>query len=775
MKRIIRSLAIAALILASFSCKEREGAADYNTIPLPQSISVTPRGCFTLDSKTAIITAEQTQELQRNARFLKEYICTSTSIKTSKSCTANSIEICINPERFEDSDSREAYLIEITTEKITITGASGAGLFQGIQTFRKSLPAKPLKRVILPCATIYNAPRFSYRGAHLDVARHFFTVDSIKRFIDILALHQINNFHWHLTDDQGWRIEIKRYPKLIEFSSKRERTVIGDNTQEYDSVPYGGYYTQEEAAEVVRYAAERYINVIPEIDMPGHTRSALAAYPELGCTGGPYTVWDRWGVTEEVLCPGKDFSLEFAKNVLEEILQIFPSKMIHIGGDECPKTRWAQCPHCRRRMEEEGLKTDEKHTDCEYLQSWFINRLEEYLNSKGRDMIGWDETLEGGLAPNAIVHSWQGVNGGIAAAKSGHRAIMSPQGFLYFNACQSHDTKSEPIANAGIITLDKCYSYEPIDPSLTPEEAKFIIGVQANLWTELITTFKHAEYMELPRLAALSEIQWMSPNRKDFKEFTRRLPRLMNLYDRLGYRYATHVFDPVATITADTTRSTVSVSIYTIDDAPIYYTLNGKKPSISDSQYTGPLSISDESVLKAVAIRGGKRSRTVGDSIHFNKATGRPIRSVNSTNRNYTFKGITTLVDGVHGDGNYKTGKWIAWYRNNMDVTIDLGSCESVSEVTINFCVEKGDWIFDARQIEVLASGDGKEFTSLGSLNNPPMNESDPNGVYTHTFTSNGCNARYVRVIAVPENSIPQWHPGAGYPGFIFVDEIIVK
>ena len=274
MKRIIRSLAIGAVILASFSCKEREGAADYNTIPLPQSVNIAQRGCFTLDSKTVITIAEETEELQRNRRFLKEYIRTSTSIQTAESSSANSIELHINPERFEASDSQEAYMIEVGQDKITITGASGAGLFQGIQTFRKSLPAESLKRVILPCATIYNTPRFSYRGAHLDVARHFFTVDSVKRFIDILALHQINNFHWHLTDDQGWRIEIKRYPKLTEISSKRERTVIGDNTQEYDSTPYGGYYTQEEAAEIGRYAAERYINEIPEIDMPGHTRSA---------------------------------------------------------------------------------------------------------------------------------------------------------------------------------------------------------------------------------------------------------------------------------------------------------------------------------------------------------------------------------------------------------------------------------------------------------------------------------------------------------------------
>ncbi|MFN2395845.1 MAG: beta-N-acetylhexosaminidase [Bacteroidales bacterium] len=441
----------------------------------------------------------------------------------------------------QQSNTPERYVMDITSRRILITGDDARGVFYGIQSLRQLLPAEleqpqlaaQLSNVRVSNIYIEDYPEFPYRGMHLDVARHFFDVDFIKKYIDLMALHKMNTFHWHLTEDQGWRIEIKKYSLLTEIGAWRKETLIGHGGRppfEYDGKRYGGYYTQDDVREIVTYAAERHITIIPEIEMPGHATAALAAYPELGCTGGPYEVITRWGVFEDVFCAGNDETFEFLEDVLSEIIELFPSQYIHIGGDECPKTRWKECPECQARIREEGLADEYE------LQSYFIRRIEKFLLSKGRNIIGWDEILEGGLAPRATVMSWRGVRGGIEAAQMGHDVIMTPTSHCYFDYYQA-DPETQPLAIGGYLPLSRVYEFNPIPLDLSDKEAKHILGAQGNVWTEYMKTSGHVEYMAYPRAIALAEILW-TPNRKhDFKNFTQRLSHHFKRLDALGVNY----------------------------------------------------------------------------------------------------------------------------------------------------------------------------------------------------------------------------------------------
>jgi hexosaminidase len=545
MRQFIKLTGCLAAAGAIASCQSApKEVANYQVVPLPQQIVAAQGAPFVLKSGVKILYPQGNEQMQRNAQFLAGYLKTATGkdFATAEGTEGkNAIVLTLG----QVSENPEGYQLKVSANGVTITGPTAAGVFYGIQTLRKSLPIAVGADVALPEVDITDAPRFGYRGAHFDVSRHFFTIDEVKTYIDMMALHNMNKFHWHITDDQGWRIEIKKYPKLTEVGSMRDETVIGHNTGKYDGKPYGDFYTQEQAKEIVKYAADRYITVIPEIDLPGHMQAALTAYPELGCTGGPYKVWTMWGVSDNVLCAGKDQTLKFIDDVLSEIMDIFPSKYIHVGGDECPKTQWAKCPLCQKRIKELGIKGDKKHSKEEYLQSYIIGHAEKFLNEHGRDIIGWDEILEGGLSPNATVMSWRGEDGGIEAAKLHHDVIMSPNSYLYFDYYQWKDTKNEPEAIGGYLPLEKVYSYEPLPASLTPEEQKYIIGVQANLWTEYIPTFAQAQYMVLPRWAALAEVQWTT-HPKNYDEFLVRLGRLRHWYDAEDYNYCKHVFEQPA-------------------------------------------------------------------------------------------------------------------------------------------------------------------------------------------------------------------------------------
>ena len=543
MKQIIKLTGcLVAIAGLATSCHSVLQEANYQIIPLPQEIVAGQDAPFTLTSSVKILYPEGNEQMQRNAQFLADYLKTATG-KTFTTATGTAGDQTIVLSLGLEAENPEAYRLKVAKNGVTITAPTEAGVFYGIQSLRKSLPVALNAEISLPAVEINDYPRFGYRGAHFDVARHFFSVEEVKTYIDMMALHNMNRLHWHLSEDQGWRIEIKGYPKLTEIGSQRKETVIGRNSGKYDGKPYGGFYTQEEAKDIVAYAAERYVTVIPEIDLPGHMQAALAAYPELGCTGGPYEVWPMWGVSDNVLCAGEDATLRFIDGVLTEIMEIFPSKLIHVGGDECPKTKWETCPKCQARIKQLGLTSDGKHTKEEKLQSFIINHAEKFLNDHGRQIIGWDEILEGGLAPNATVMSWRGEVGGIEAAKQKHDVIMTPNTYLYFDYYQSQDIANEPFAIGGYLPVDRVYSYEPLPAELTPAEQKYIIGVQANLWTEYIPTFSHAQYMVLPRWAALSEVQWTMPEKKNYTDFLIRLPRLINWYEAEGYNYAKHVFD----------------------------------------------------------------------------------------------------------------------------------------------------------------------------------------------------------------------------------------
>jgi len=438
----------------------------------------------------------------------------------------------------------EGYLLTVEKKKVTLTGCTPAGLSRGLQTIRQLLPPEIESSTIIsgvkwsmPCISITDYPRFAWRGMHLDVSRHFFDVDFIKRYIDILAMHKMNIFHWHLVDDQGWRIEIKKYPRLTEVGAWRvDREDKPWNSrppqQPGEKATYGGFYTQEEIKEVVAYAAERHINVVPEIEMPAHVSSALAAYPEYSCTGGPFTVppGSVWPITD-IYCAGKDETFAFLEDILTEVMELFPSPYIHIGGDEADKTEWRKCPDCQARIRKEGLKDEAE------LQSYFVKRMQKFLNSKGRNLIGWDEILEGGLAPGAAVMSWRGFDGGIEAAKAGHDVVMTPVSHTYFNLYQA-DPATEPLAYRGIITLEKVYLFEPVPAGLSEDEAKHIIGAQACLWTEMVPDGRMAEYMILPRLTALSEVLWSAPENRSWDDFIIRLPKMMERFEVMGLNYS---------------------------------------------------------------------------------------------------------------------------------------------------------------------------------------------------------------------------------------------
>lgn len=773
MKKLWLLLALPAVLLSSCAERAEQTAVYANVIPTPNQIScAADEPGFRLTGKTAIAFAADAPELANDADRLKEYIDQMTGLSldiTNDTERDNVIRLRADLE----SDNLEGYVLTVSDKCIDIDGASPAGVFYGIQTLRKSIPAAERSNVTFPAAVITDQPRFAYRGAMLDVSRHFFPADSVKKFIDMIALHNINNFHWHLSDDQGWRIQIDSRPLLTEIGSKRPGTVIGHNTPEYDSIPVEGFYTKDEIRDIIKYAADRYINIVPEIDLPGHMLGAISSYPYLGCGDGPYQVWQKWGVSEDVLCAGNDSTYKFLEDVLGEVADLFPSEYIHIGGDECPKTRWKNCPKCQAKIAALGLVADEHASKEEKLQGHVVKFASDFLASKGKKIIGWDEILEGGAAPGAVIMSWRGEEGAIAAAKSGHDAIMTPTSHFYFDYYQTRDIDNEPMAIGGFIPLEKVYAYDPVPAVLTDEESVHILGAQANLWTEYIADFPQVQYMELPRMAALSELQW-STAPKDYNAFMARLPQMFNHYKANGLKYSLRAFDVTGNAEADTDHRAVRYELATGDGAPVYYTLDGSEPSTESALYTEPLMLTATATVRAKAIRDNGFDSEFVDSVAFSKATGQPVTLLTSPEPRYALYGPGALVDGKFGKNGLYSGGWMGFKATDMVAVVDLGEPAEVSSASVNTCVSTTEHVFDATGMTVYLSDNGTDWKEVAAESFAPLTD-NLEAVNTHTLAFDPQKARYVKIAVGCLKANPDWHPGKGMPSFVFIDEITIR
>jgi hexosaminidase len=558
------------------------------------------------------------KSLQSSADFLNSYLLNRYGLKQTKikkGKQLNTIQLRLGNTA---SSVSGAYQLAVSNKEITITGTDAPGVFYGIQTLIQLLPTDTAALLTIAPVQVQDAPRFQYRGMMLDVSRHFFPADFIKKYIDLLALHKMNRLHWHLTDDHGWRIEIKKYPQLTAVGAWRNGTVIGNYPgQGNTNQRYGGFYTQAEVKDIIQYAEKRHITIVPEIEMPGHASAAIAAFPFLSCfpdqptfinkypseltkQKGGKQVQETWGVHTDVYCAGNDTVFNMMQDILTEVINLFPSEYIHIGGDECPKDNWKKCPRCQQSIR--YLKLKDEHE----LQSYFVQRIEKFINSKGRVLIGWDEILEGGLAPNAVVMSWRGEAGGIEAAKQRHDVIMTPNSYVYFDYFQGKPAL-EPMAIGGYLTLQKVYSYEPIPAALTAEEAKHIKGVQANVWTEYISSADKVEYMTLPRMAAIADIAWTS-HPKDWNDFTKRLEVQYDRYRFWNYNAAHSAYNVKQSVVIDGDQGKATISFSTDSYQPeIYYTLDGSEPTTKSTLYKKPFDVRRSVTVKAASFRNGKQ------------------------------------------------------------------------------------------------------------------------------------------------------------------------
>ncbi|GAB4418037.1 MAG: family 20 glycosylhydrolase [Bacteroidia bacterium] len=674
----------------------------------------------------------------------------------------------------------EAYTLSVRPDGIALAGRTATGVFYAFQSLRQMLPAAVEQAAAtssstpfapaVPAADIADAPRYGYRGMMLDVGRHFFPVETIKRYLDLMALHKLNRFHWHLTEDQGWRIEIKRYPRLTEVGAWRDETLIGhysDMPHRFDGQRYGGFYTQEEAREIVAYAAARHITVVPEIEMPGHSLAALASYPELGCTEGPFKVASLWGVHEDIYCPNEE-TFTFLENVLTEIFDIFPGHYIHIGGDEAPKARWEASAYCQDLMRREGLKNEME------LQSYFIRRMERFINAHGRDIIGWDEILEGGLAPNATVMSWRGMEGGIEAAHQQHDVIMTPTDFCYFDYYQA-DPSTEPLAIGGMLPVEKVYRFEPTPAALGSDEARHILGGQANVWTEYIRTPEYLDYMVFPRLCAMTEVLWSPQTARDWDDFVGRLATHLLRLDALGVNYAAHVLGVQATEVVLPGDATLEVSLGSpLAGAEIRYTLDGSAPTTGSLLYAQPLRIDSSLTLTAQSfVDGTARGTAFTRSYKVHKATGRPVALTQAPAARYN-PGPYALVDGRYGNGQ-STDNWTG-FEGDLEAVIDLGTATEVQHLRARFSHSPWSWIFMPREVVFAVSDDGQAFVEVGRSSYPQAaDEATPKQILVAEAAFAVRAARYVKVSGKNLGTLPAWHPGAGRQAWLFADEIEVE
>ena len=770
-------------------------SSQVSIIPQPESINL-GNGTFMLPINAGIIsTTGDNANFKRSIDFLTSYLETyykswagsKQKLPPSPHPVTLGIDIAQNP-------SPGSYTLEVSKNGINIKGHDEEGVFYGIQTFIQLLPPHVSNNKIeIPFLTIKDHPRFGYRGMHLDCGRNFMSIDFIKKYIDYLALHKMNYFHWHLTEDQGWRIEIKKYPRLTEVGAWRNGTIIGRHPgMGNDNKKAGGFYTQDQIKEIVRYASDRYITVIPEIEMPGHGSAAIAAYPSLSCFPDEPTknyfpkngkwagdstgkqVQQAWGVYSDVFCAGKEETFKFLQDVIDEVVQLFPAKYIHVGADECPKENWKRCPNCQQRMKSNNLKDEHE------LQSYFVQRMEKYINGKGKTLIGWDEILEGGLAPNAIVMSWRGEKGGIEAAKQNHQVIMAPNTYVYFDYSQSDNEDSVVIG--GNLPVEKVYSYDPVPAELNEEQAKYIIGGQANMWSEYMNNPRKVEYMLFPRLSALSEVLWSPKEKKNWNDFEKRLQVQFKRYDLWNANYSRAYYDLKATVIPTENFDGVMWKLETKNPAAEIKTVThfaGRPYELKFNEgikYTSPIPVKSTQLVAAISMVNGKAiSNPVSQNILFNKATGKKITLTTQPSKTYKGDSAFTLVNGIQNEkGLAKSREFLGFSGADCEAIIDLGKDEKISNVIVHCLSEPGNWIHRPRTAEVLISSNGTDFTSAGLTDDFKIKTKGA-GMGTMKVEFAAKNGRYVKVIIRNWGQIPEGNAGAGNKAWLFVDEIEVN
>ena len=742
-------------------------AQEVNIIPEPASLNV-KKGTFSISANTYYLTLGS--GMDNSVNFLNGYLKTYYGFQLKKETRPRLLNvIMLNFERMDNSIPG-AYTMEIGKDNIQINADNEEGVFYAIQSLIQLFPLERTKTITVPQLSIVDSPRFAYRGMHLDVSRHFFPVSYIKKYIDYIALHKMNYFHWHLTDDQGWRIEIKKYPKLTQVGAWRDGTIIGRYPGTgNDHKRYGGFYTQDQVKEVVDYAAKRYITVIPEIEMPGHCLAALAAYPQLGTEPDSISrVGQTWGINNRynnVLNPS-EYTFNFFQDVLDEVMKLFPAPYIHIGGDECSKIWWHKSPFCQQLMKEKGLK------DEHALQSYFIQRIEKYVNSKGKKIIGWDEILEGGLAPNATVMSWRGEQGGIDAAKQKHAVIMTPENPVYFDHSQSQ--LEDSITIGGYNPLGKVYDYEPIPKELNEEEAGYVLGAQGNVWTEYMGNTRKVEYMIFPRMSALSEVLWTPIEKRSWNNFERKLLMQFRRYDLWKSNYSVAYYDLMPTIQPVENFEGVQLKLESkLKEADITVYKVNRKDTLALGLYKKPLIIKESGQYVADFSVNHMLISKYKQAFSFNMATGKPITLTDPPSPNFPGDGAFTLINGVINTKGYsRATEFLGFSGTNCEAVIDLGSIKTISKVVVNALKRENNWIYPPQGVELFGSLDGTKYYSITETNIFVEKE---NGKGTMTMTFNATYARYVKVLVKNWGAIREGSPGSGNKAWLLVDEIEVN
>ncbi len=784
LKKNLFTLVMICGFLLTGNANQGNEKTEINIIPKPVKVELCT-GKFTLNGKTKIVLCNDDTEAFKVASYFAAKINKAKHfnikvVEGNKPLKLNNeILFCIS----DDSEKygKEGYSLDVSPNGIIIEAFKPNGLFYAVQTIYQLLPYQIFApdavgsiALEMPCVYVFDKPRFGWRGNMLDPSRHFISIDYIKQNLDYLAGLKMNKFHWHLTDDQGWRIEIKSYPKLTEVGAWRvnrnDKPWGGRMEQQPGEIAtYGGFYTHDQIKEIIQYAKERYIEVIPEIDIPGHSRAAIAAYPEISCDEAHYTVATGGIMEENTYCPGKEITFEFTEKMLGEVMDLFPSKYMHIGGDECNKEKWKTCKYCQKRIK------DNKLVDEHELQSYFIKRVEKMINAKGKTMIGWDEILEGGLAPNATVMSWRGTQGGITAVKAGHDVVMSPNSYCYIDLRQG-DVDIEPDYGYGLLLLSTAYSYNPIPDGFTTEDVKHILGVQGNLWGESMQKPFDHNYMLFPRLFAIAEVAWTPQEQKNYDDFIRRTEYAFHRLDAMHVNYAPSMYNVMIKHDGDILSSDLHLSLSTdVNNVEIRYTLDGSEPTAKSSIYKKAFPVSQSTIIKAQAFKNEKAvGRITTKTIRIHKAAGKKVHYYIKPNKKYNTSDLC-LTDCIRGTTEFSKDFWTAFRDNDMDLEIDLGKKEEISNISASFLHNTGAWIFLPLEVVFEISGDGKKYTEVGKVDYSDIANEPGKFLKVCTADFEKQEARFIRVKAKSMRVNPYWHPSKGGKNWLFIDEIIVE